>query len=363
MRCPAQGRLSGPWPVTFGQTALPARRPARLPPLRYSLIVPVYGNEGTIPRLIEALDDLNRRLDGQLEAVFVVDGSPDRSHALLQESLPGCGFAAELVCLSRNFGSFAAIRMGLSLARGPYFAVMAADLQEPPELVLEFFQSLGSEPVDIALGVRTGRDDPLLSKASAELYWGIYRRLVQRDMPAGGIDAFGCNHARARRPAGAGGISSSLVGQVLWLGFRRKHIPYRRQPRREGKSGWTCRRKLRYMLDSIFSFTDLPLVLLLSVGSLGVLLCLAASAIILASWALGAIKVPGYTPIILAIFFSTSCQLFALGIIGAYLWRAFENTKRRPHFIPMTHESFRSGGPPGPAVPFAATPSPGPSVA
>jgi glycosyltransferase involved in cell wall biosynthesis len=307
---------------------------------QYSLVIPVYKNEGSIGRLVETLRNLDERLDGKLEVVFVVDGSPDRSYEVLREKLRDGPFAAELVSLSRNFGSFSAVRMGLSLARGPYFAVMAADLQEPPELILDFFQSLSEEPVDLALGVRSDRDDPVLSKTSANIFWSIYRRLVQRDMPAGGIDAFGCNQKVRDALLSLNESNTSLVGQVVWLGFRRKQVPYRRRPRQEGKSGWTFRRKVRYMCDSIFSFTDLPLTLLLAIGALGSLFSTIIGVVVFAAWCVGAITVPGYTPVILAVLLSMFCQLTGLGIIGAYVWRGYENTKCRPAFIPMLHESF-----------------------
>ena len=307
---------------------------------RYSLVIPVYKNEGTIDRLLETLDDLNRRLDGLLEVVFVVDGSPDRSHALLREKLPAQEFSSELVCLSRNFGSFSAVRMGLSVARGPHFAVMAADLQEPPGLILDFFHTLAAEPVDIALGVRVERDDPLISKTSSNLFWSIYRRWVQHEMPPGGVDIFACNGQVRDALLSLEESNSSLVGQLIWLGFRKKCVPYHRQPRLEGKSGWTFRRKLRYMFDSIYAFTDLPLTLLTLVGSLGLLISVTLAVVILIARLVGVIPVPGYTPIILAVLMSGSCQLLGLGIMGAYVWRTFENTKRRPGFIPMSHESF-----------------------
>jgi glycosyltransferase involved in cell wall biosynthesis len=308
---------------------------------RYSLVIPVYKNESSIGRLLDTLDELDRRLGGLLEVVFVVDGSPDRSHALLQEELPGRAFSAELVRLSRNFGSISAVRMGLSLARGPYFAVMAADLQEPPELVLDFFHALAEEPVDIALGVRAERDDPLMSKAWSKLFWAIYRRMVQHDMPSGGVDMFGCNRPVRDALLALEESNSSLVGQLIWLGFRQKCVPYRRQARLEGKSGWTFRRKLRYMFDSIYSFTDLPLTLLMLVGSLGLVASVVLFPIILVARLTGTITVPGYTPIILAVLLSSSCQLLGMGVIGAYVWRTFENTKRRPHFIPMLRNSYQ----------------------
>src|SRR5664280_841602 len=115
----------------------------------YSLVIPVFRNEESLPDLLVALADLNRRLTGSLEVVFVVDGSPDRSFSLLAERLPASGLRSKLLLLSRNFGSFAAIRAGLAAASGEYFAVMAADLQEPPELVERFFSILSAREADV----------------------------------------------------------------------------------------------------------------------------------------------------------------------------------------------------------------------
>jgi polyisoprenyl-phosphate glycosyltransferase len=310
---------------------------------QYSLIIPVYNNEGSVDRVIAAVQHLNERLEGLLEVIFVIDGSPDRCYERLRSRLAEGTVSGQIVRLSRNFGSFAAIRMGLSVGRGPYFAVMAADLQEPPELIETFFRSLSGEPVDVVLGVRTDRDDPALSKASAKLFWSIYRRLVQRDMPEGGVDCFGCNRQVRDALMILDESNSSLVGQLVWLGFRRKHVAYRRLPRREGKSGWTFRRKLHYMLDSIFSFTDLPLILLTVVGFLGLLCSATVGAVVFTAWCLGAITVPGYTPILLVIVGATSGQLLGLGVIGAYARRAYENTKHRPLFVPMSRECFSAG--------------------
>ena len=100
-----------------------------------SLVIPVYRNEASLPDLLAALQDMERTLATQLEIVFVVDGSPDRCYDILRDRLPASGLTATLVLLTRNFGAFAAVRAGLEHARGDLFAVMAADLQEPPELV------------------------------------------------------------------------------------------------------------------------------------------------------------------------------------------------------------------------------------
>src|SRR5947209_7776704 len=113
----------------------------------YSLIVPVYRNEESIGELVDTVLRLDDELQGELEVVFVVDGSPDRSAELLDAALSHAEVKAQLLILSRNFGSFAAIRAGLAAARGRYFAIMAADLQEPESLILDFFRSLEQEPI------------------------------------------------------------------------------------------------------------------------------------------------------------------------------------------------------------------------
>jgi len=107
----------------------------RLVSVRYSVVVPVYGNRDTVGPLIDRLEDLAGGLDGPLEAVFVVDGSPDDSFEVLQERLAASPLPTQLLSHSRNFGSFAAIRTGMAAARGEYVGVIAADLQEPPELM------------------------------------------------------------------------------------------------------------------------------------------------------------------------------------------------------------------------------------
>src|SRR5262245_45680474 len=143
--------------------------------MKYSIVIPIYRNEGSIPRLLDTLRELNAALDRRLEAVFVVDGSPDRCFETLKAALPQLDFAVQLLAHSRNFGSFAAIRTGLAAARGDYFAVMAADLQEPPELPREFFRALSVNECDVAIGRRSGRSDPLLSRSVSRCFWWLYR--------------------------------------------------------------------------------------------------------------------------------------------------------------------------------------------
>ena len=306
-----------------------------------SLIIPVYKNEASLPDLLAALRALDESLNGRLEVVFVIDGSPDRCHELLREQLPGCPFASTLVLLSRNFGAFSAVRMGLAHARGEFFAVMAADLQEPPELVPKMFSVLQGD-TDVVVGVREGRKDPLLQRWQARLFWACYRRWIVPQMPPGGVDIFACNRAFRDALLGLEESRSSLIAQIFWLGFRRAEVPYQRQARQHGTSAWTWHKKVAYLADSVFSFTDLPIRWLLLVGTLGVLAALGLGATAVAGRLLGLIDVPGYAMTLVAILFFGALNLLSLGIVGAYAWRAYENTKQRPQAVALMVHQFPS---------------------
>jgi len=326
------------WPPAAAPAAAPAASADT--DVTYSVVIPVYGNEATIPALITRLVQLAGDLDAATEAVFVVDGSPDSSLLLLRRLLPEAGLRSQLVVLSRNYGAFSAIRAGLAAARGNYVAVMAADMQEPVSLVEDFFRELATGEYDVAVGVRTGRADPAASSAASRMFWGFYRRYVQKDVPPGGVDIFGVTRQVVTELLRLEESHTSLVGLLFWLGFRRVQVPYERQERETGKSGWTVRKKLRYMSDSIFSFTDLPITLLISAGVLGVVLSTVAGLVVFVAWATGNVEVAGYTPLMLMLFLLCSAILLALGIVGSYVWRTYENSKRRPGAIPMQHEIF-----------------------
>ncbi|WP_197022301.1 glycosyltransferase family 2 protein [Candidatus Blastococcus massiliensis] len=310
--------------------------------IRYSVVVPVYGNEATLPALVERLEQLATRLDGPLEAVFVVDGSPDGSLLVLRRLLSTAALHSQLVAHSRNFGSFAAIRTGFAAAEGDFVAAMAADLQEPVELVEEFFQALATGEYDVAVGTRAGRDDPRTTMFLSRAFWALYRRSVHREMPAGGVDIFGCTRQVANQLVALDESHSSLVGLLYWLGFRRVEVPYRRAPRPEGKSGWSFKRKMRYFLDSVFSFTDVPVMLLTMIGAVGAVLTVLAGAFLVGARLSGVIDEAGYTPLMLVVLLSTFTLLFGLGVVGSYVWRTYENSKGRPSSVSMSHERFRA---------------------
>lgn len=124
--------------------------------------------------------------------------------------------------------------------------------------------------------------------------------------------------------------NSSLISQLFWVGYRRSFISYERLERQHGESSWGMRKRFRYMLDSIFSYSDLPIMTVLWLGAAGCIVTFIIGLATIIGKILGWIEVPGYTTLTLVILFFSSTLMLTQGIIGCYLWRAFENTKRRP---------------------------------
>ena len=305
-----------------------------------ALVVPVYKNEGSIAALIAAIEELRRQVDAGFEAVFVIDGSPDRSYARLRELLPGADFRSKVVCLSRNFGAFSAIRTGLEVADGQVIAVMAADLQEPPDLVLEFYRRLADGDNDIAFGVRESRSDPWMTRTASNLFWAMYRHFVMPDIPKGGVDIFAVSADTRDRLLLMRESNTSLLAQLFWLGGRRAFVPYARRQRQHGRSAWTLSKKLKYLSDSVFSFTDLPVRLLMSLGVIAMTSAIGLGVLILAARITGVIAVPGYAGTMVTILFFGALNALGLGVVGAYAWRTFENTKARPLAVLQSTEQF-----------------------
>lgn len=305
-----------------------------------SLIIPVYKNEASIPGLLSVITDINNQLDGLFEAVFVVDGSPDRCYSLLRELLPKQSFRSQLVLHSKNFGSFIAVRTGLEYGQGERFAVMAADLQEPPEMIIEMNQTLMSPDTDVVIGTREGRKDPGLSRIFSNCFWSIYRRWVISDIPSGGVDMFACSKKFRDVLLTLEEKNSSLISQIFWLGFNRKTVTYQRQERRHGKSAWTFRKKFTYFMDSIFSFTDLPVRFLIYIGVTGSLLAALLGIVVLFARLTGLIDVQGYSMTMITICFFSCLNLLGLGIVGSYAWRGYENSKQRPISVKVKADIF-----------------------
>src|SRR5262249_11753278 len=200
----------------------------------------------------------------------------------------------------------------------------------PRGFCLFFFPVWGRGRAGWSGGGRTTPDAPPISRMTAGLFWFFYRSLVVREIPSGGVDVFACNKRVRDELLMLEEANSSLIGLVFWIGFRRKEVPYDRRARKHGRSTWTFRKKLTYLLDSVFAFTDLPIRILAALGILGVVFSFTFGFVVLLARLIGNIDVPGYTPIVLTMTFFGGLNMVGLSIVGAYAWRSYENTKRRP---------------------------------
>ena len=221
--------------------------------------------------------------------------------------------------------------------------MMAADLQEPVSLVRDFFVGLEGGEHDIAVGVRAIARRPRRIDARVAVVLVALPEAGRAGNPTRRRRYLRL-HAAGREPARSGWTSRTRASSVFSTGSASADSRSRTtaQPRPIGRSAWGFRRKARYLLDSIFAFTDLPITAIIVVGVLGVVVSAALAIAVLVAWAAGQIKVAGYTPVMLALFLMSSMILIALGLVGSYVWRTYENSKGRPGAIAMTHERFDS---------------------
>lgn len=301
---------------------------------RVSVVVPVYHNAPSLPDLLARLQALAARhpLDA-FEFVCVDDGSKDDSLAVLvrlRASEPRLG----VVKLSRNFGSNAALLAGLAHATGDAVATISADLQDPPE-TLDAMLARWRDGKKVVLAVREGRDDPFATALLANLFYKLFRRYAIPTMPAQGFDFFVVDRTVRDLLLQIQESNAYLMGLVLWLGFDPAYVPFRREKReaRYGRSMWGFGRKLKYFIDSFVAFSYVPIraasLLGLCISAAGLLY---AAFIVVARFALN-LKAQGWASLMVVLLIVSGAQLLVMGVIGEYLWRNLDETRRRPRYV------------------------------
>ena len=298
-----------------------------------SVVVPIYKSESSIENLINRVSQLATNCGGDLEAIFVIDGSPDSSLDRLQNILTRQSFDAKIVLLSRNFGAFSAIRAGLRESRGGATVVMAADLQEPQTLIEDLLNLVQNQGVDVAVGVRQSRKDGFISRALSASFWKLFTRVSSLEMPKGGVDTFALSK-RARETVNEFEESStSLVGLIYWMGFRREEVPYHRQERETGSSSWSLRKRINYAKDSITAFSEVPLSVFLWSGVVGAMTSLLLVTVLVFRLIFGQNDDLIKQLAAIGILFVVSYLMSGLGLLGTYLWRVGDNVRNRPDSI------------------------------
>ncbi|MEQ8515720.1 MAG: glycosyltransferase family 2 protein [Chromatocurvus sp.] len=306
-----------------------------------SLVLPVFNEEETLPRLLDRLRALQQELPRLTEIIFVDDGSTDRSFALLRMAVDSAT-GWRLLRFSRNFGQQVASLAGLQHAGGDAVVLMDADLQDPPEVIAAMLQRW-DDGWDVVYGVRRLRSgDSLLKRVAAKLFYRLLSRVSEVPIPVDAGD-FRLMDRRVVDVLNRLGEQRPYVrGLVAWAGFRQTSIVFDRQPRREGTSSYDIGRMLRLSIDAIVGFSSAPLRVVTRLGILVVLLTLAYSIVVFGLWFAG-INVPGWTSMMLVILFLGAVQLISLGVIGEYLANLVLEAKGRPRYV-IAFDSAAQGG-------------------
>lgn len=297
-----------------------------------SVVVPVYHNQSTLPalnaRLTRTCEDIGVT---HFEVVCVNDGSADNSGVILAE-IASRDPRVRVVTLSRNFGSQAAIMAGLAHATGDHVAVIAADLQEPPELIAELWRACQTG-VEIALATRSTRADPWATRLFANLFYRALRRFAIPAMPPGGFDCFVMSRRVSDLLLAQARPNLYLPGELLWLGFSRAVIPYERLARPSGKSMWTFWKKVRFLLDSFVAFSYAPIRLTSAIGLFVAIAGFAYAAVILGLRLTTGFPIEGWASLAVIVLVLGGVQLVVIGTLGEYLWRALDLARGRPLYV------------------------------
>ena len=300
--------------------------------MKISIVIPVYYNEDNLNPLYA---DLSQKLlchsEYEWEIVMVNDGSKDKSYSLMKE-LAEKDPRIKIYSLSRNFGSHAAILCGLSKCTGDCAVVKAADLQEPTEMVWEMVNSW-RKGNNVVLAVRKERPEGKGQRLFANLYYWLVRKAALPNMPEGGFDVYLLDRKVINVLMQFDEKNSALTGQILWSGFRTEKIYYTRLQREVGTSKWTLRKKIRLVTDTLFSFSTLPITIVSVIGTLSCLGATIWAILVLIFKLLGLIDVSGWTTLFIFNLLSFGIIMLTLGILGGYLWRAFDASRNRPPFI------------------------------
>jgi dolichol-phosphate mannosyltransferase len=306
---------------------------ADVPAELLSIVVPVFNEEANLTRLYESVTGVMRDVGGcDWEFVFVDDGSRDGSFTVL-ERLRLRDQRVTAVRFARNFGSHVAIAAGIDYCRGDAAVILAADLQDPPELIREFVAKW-RDGYDVVWGARTGRDDVAMRGSITALFYRLVRRFAIPNYPAGGTGSFCLVSKRVLTTFRQCTERNRLTfGLIAWSGFRAAEVPYHRRVREAGRSSWTRGRLVKSAIDTFISFSFLPIRAISYFGLLVSLLSFLFGFYVIVNRLAFGTQVEGWTSVMLALLLLGGVQLTMIGVLGEYLWRILDEVRGRPLYV------------------------------
>lgn len=299
----------------------------------FSIIIPVYFNEHNLQETVPHLLDLEPDLQNyRFELIFVDDGSGDKSLDVLLGFQKESPLKIKIIKLTRNFGSMAAIQAGLTISKGDCVGVIAADLQDPPELFIDMIH-YWEQGNKVIFAVRKDREESAISKWFSNSYYTLVRRYAIHNYPTGGFDFLLADRQVIDEINKIKEKNTNIMALIFWLGFKPIYIPYKRKKRELGKSQWTLRKKIKLFIDTFVAFSYFPIRLLSVLGFSVAALAFVYGSFIFFSWLSFGIEVLGWVPMMIVLTFTAGIQMTMLGILGEYLWRTLDETRKRPPYV------------------------------
>jgi dolichol-phosphate mannosyltransferase len=303
--------------------------------------------ETNIAALHERVSAAARSWGEDYELIVVDDGSTDRTLEIC-EAISAADPRMRVVSFSRNFGHQAAIAAGLQHCSGEMVAIIDGDLQDPPEQLLRFIEKC-REGFDVVYAIRARREDAYFKRLSSYVYYRLLKRIATLDIPLDAGDFCVMKRAVADSLNALPERNRYIRGLRSWVGYRQMGLAFERPARRAGQSKYTLSKMLRLAMDGFVNFSRRPLQLALILGAAFILLAalsgILAACLYFGGAALGGYnprQSPGWTSLMLAILFFSGIQLIALGILGEYVGRIFDEIKGRPMFIVRKRVNFQA---------------------
>jgi dolichol-phosphate mannosyltransferase len=297
-----------------------------------TIIIPVYNEEGNIGLLYERLTKVMQSLSITYELLFVNDGSRDNSILLVKELATGHP-EVKYIDFSRNFGHQVAVSAGLDKSKGNAVAIIDADLQDPPELIVDLYNKMQEGFEVVYARRRTRKGESLFKLWTAKLFYRLLTRITSIPIPVDTGDFRVIDRKIVDILNDMPEKEKYLRGQISWIGFRQTFIEYDRQERHSGTTGYPFSKMFKFAIDGITGFSNFPLKIVSFFGFIT-----SGIAFVVTLYALYARFIlkdyqPGWASLMVSILFIGGIQLISLGIIGEYLSRMNSNIRDRPLYI------------------------------
>lgn len=297
-----------------------------------SFIIPVYRNEETLHHCYDSIKELMEEKHPELdvEFLFIDDGSDDGSWKVI-ESLRAMDSRVRAISFSRNFGQVPAIIAGARNCKGAAAIIMSADLQDPVSMISEMIHSW-QNAAQIVVAYRKEREDSYLVNLVSSIFYRFIKLSVPL-MPRGGFDFVLLDRAAINVFSELNERNRFFQGDILWMGFNIKFLPYKRLKRKLGRSQWTFRKKLKYFIDGSLNTSYLPIRFMSLLGILTAFLGFVYALVVVYARLINQVPFKGYAPIVILLLVIGGVIMIMLGVIGEYLWRIHDESRKRPEYI------------------------------